>query len=161
MNTSLPFTLDQLAFFIKKAAASTYAAGGKPEENRERSGFIELVYSEGNFSYRDSYTGFYRSWGTETVRFKEQPVWVSLYGGGMEKGHEEKAFETFDFLKKAFSNRTQNSFRGPDNFEDNDWRYVYKQEGDVSKFKGFEQIFYKNQLIFTHNIIGGIVIDRK
>lgn len=156
----MQFSSEDLLLFIKAAAQATYAGGGKREEHPERDGFIELVYSEGDFTYRDSYTGFYRSWGTETVRFENKPVWISSYGGGMEKGQEEKALDTFNFLKKALSNTKQDSFRGPDAYTDNEWKYKYQQEGDISKFHGYEEIFYKGELVFTHRIIGGLVKAR-
>lgn len=162
MKSSLPFTNEELHGFIKKAASATYAGGGKPEETPERPGFTELVYSEGDFSYRDSYVGFYRSWGTETVRFQGQPVWVSLYGGGMEEGFEDLALQVFDFLKKALSQKDagSTSFRGPEHFEDNGWKYSYLQTGDIAKFSGSEEIFHEEKIVFTHKIIGGFVQDK-
>lgn len=149
--------------FLKTAAAATYAGGGKKEENPQRSGFIELRYTQGNFDYRDSYTGFYRSWGTETVRHKGEPVWVSLYGGGMTDGNEELALECFTFLKKSFNSKDENSssFRGPDSFKDGDWEYTYKQEGTVEQFSGYEEIKRHGKVVFTHKIIGGFVVDEK
>ena len=58
-----------------------------------------MVFKQGDWGYRDSYTGFYRSSGSEVVRYQNQVVWVSNYCGGMAKGMEVKAGETFDFLK--------------------------------------------------------------
>ena len=55
--------LNKLHEFVSKAGAATYAGGGKEEDNPQRPGFKELVYMEGDFSYRDSYTGFTRSRG--------------------------------------------------------------------------------------------------
>lgn len=148
--------------FLKTAAAATYAGGGKKEENPQRPGFIELRYIQGDFDYRDSYTGFYRSWGTETVRFQDKPVWVTLYGGGMTTGNEELALPCFTFLKKAFKAKEANStsFRGPDNFSDGDWEYAYNQEGTVEQFFGNEEIKHKGKVVFTHKIIGGFVKDK-
>ncbi|TSC66594.1 MAG: hypothetical protein CEO21_145, partial [Microgenomates group bacterium Gr01-1014_80] len=110
--------------------------GGSESESPERPGFEELEYAEGDWSYRDSYTGYYRSWGMEVVRFKGEPVWSSLYGGGMIKGKENLANETFNFLKKAMSADEENflSFRGPHELEDSEWRYKYNQDGDVFEF---------------------------
>ena len=149
----------KLREFIARAGADTYAGGGAREENPERKGFVELTYSEGNLGYRDSYTGFYRSRGMELVRQSGEPIWSSLYGGGMIEGKENLASETFTFLKKAMSTDEDgfDSFRGPHELTDGDWKYTYTQEGDVREFNGYEEIHFKGELVFFHRIIGGII----
>lgn len=151
--------LVKLQEFINKASAQTYAGGGQEVTNPERAGFNELVFSEEEFSYRDSYAGYFRSWGTELVRVNNQPMWNAVYGGGMVEKKEDLASETFSFLKKAFLKRDQDSFRGPKELIDRDWRYVYQQEGDISRFSGMEEIYFKGELVFFHNIIGGLIIS--
>lgn len=158
----MDFILQELYIFIDEAGKATYAGGGKYVEP-ERLGFKELVYARGDFSYRDSYAGFYRSRGTEVARWKDKPIWSSLYGGGMVAGQENLAPRTFDFLKKAFRQDEAGfkSFRGPHHFAEGEWEYAYTQEGDVSEFNGYEQIRYKGMLVFTHQIIGGLIVDKK
>lgn len=154
---------EKLRSFIDRAGKSTYAGGGKREENPQRPEFIELVYSEDGFDYRDSYTGYIRSRGMEVVRENGKPVWSSAYGGGMIEGKEELANKTFGFLKKAMSSDEEgfNSFRGPRNFIDGDWEYKYKQEGDIEEFHGYEEIHFKGKLVFIHRIIGGVIKHKK
>lgn len=156
------FTPDQLYTFIKKAAKSTYPALEVEEISPEGSGFKDLNFSEGEFSYKDSYTGYFRSAGTEVVKFKGTPVWLQLYRGGMVEGKEALADKTFEFLKKAFTTYEEGfqSFRGPHSLKDGDWSYKYKQEGDISEFQGFEEIFFKDDLVFVHRTIGGLVVPR-
>jgi len=157
-----PFTNQELYNFITTASKNTYAAGGKPIKKPQRPGFIELTYKENDFSYRDSYTGFYRSRGMELVRYKSSPVWISAYGGGMVKGKEKLAKKTFEILKGAFLNRDKNfmSFRGPNIMNVGEWHYTYKQEGDVAEFSGHEEMKYRNKLVFFHRIIGGLIIHK-
>lgn len=154
-----PFTNDQIFAFINRAGKATYAGDGAEVENPERPGFKELEYEEGEWTYRDSYTGYYRSRGMEVVRFKREPVWTSLYGGGMIAGKEDLADKTFSFLKKAMSADEENflSFRGPHELEDSEWRYNYKQNGDVFEFHGYEEIYFKGELVFFHRILGGVI----
>lgn len=94
----------------------------------------------------------------EVVRFKGEPIWASLYGGMIE-GKEDLADEAFGFLKKAMSADEENflSFRGPNELEEGDWKYSYEQIGDVFEFHGYEKIHYKNELVFFHRIIGGVI----
>ena len=143
--------------FIVKASAAAYAGGAKPEKKSERPGFVELVFTEGDFYYRDSYVGFHRSRGMEVVRFKGKPIWASNYGGGMVKGKEKLALKTFNFLKNAMlaKDLSFQSFRGPKFFKKGDWKYQYQQTGNTEEFAGDEKIFYKDELVFFHHIIGG------
>ncbi len=163
MNSGHPFSKEQLLAFLDRAGEATYAGNGREEAQPERPGFIELTYQEGNFSYRDSYTGYYRSRGMEVVRHQERPVWTSMYGGGMTGGNEELAHDCFEFLKKALRSREKDfvSFRGARLFEVDNWRHAYQQDGDLYEFSGHEEIFYKGRLVFFHRIIGGIVEDRE
>lgn len=152
--------IDELRKFIKKASAATYAGGGKEEENPERPGFKELVYVEGEWNYRDSYTGFFRARGMEVVRFQNIPVWTASYGGGMITGKEDLAKVTYTFLKYAMlaKDLEKYSARGPHHFTDGDYEYNYTQEGSIDEFNGYEEIFYQGELAFFHRIIGGTII---
>lgn len=161
MGLALSFSLEELHRFFLNASKATYATGGGLTDNVERPGFMELVYDEGDFSYRDSYTGYYKSRGMELVRYKSTPVWSSLYGGGMIHGKEQLAGNTFNILKKAFFNKSKAhfiSFRGPELLEEGDWKYAYKQDGSIEEFSGYEEIKYKDETVFFHRIIGGIII---
>lgn len=143
--------------FIKNAQAATYAGGGG-EVASERPGFRELTYQEGEYSYRDSYAGFYRSRGMEVVRKGQDIIWTSLYGGGMVEGHSQLADQTFAFLKTAMQQDSPEfSVRGPQVFIQGDWEYTYEQFGDLHEFHGYEQISYQGNVVFFHRVIGGDV----
>lgn len=154
------FTKDELIAFIDRAGKATYAGGGKEEKQPQNTGFIELIYKEENLSYRDSYTGYMRSWGIEVVRYKNKPVWLASYGGGMTEGYKTFPDECFEFLKKALNNRENGLMRGPELLRDGDWKHTYQQRGDVYEFSGYQKIYYKNKLAFFHRIIGGLVVNK-
>lgn len=153
------FTQKQLFNFIDKAGKFTYAGKGQEVSQPERSGFTEFEYSEGNFSYRDSYVGDYKSRGMEVVRYKRVPCWASMYGGGIIAGKEHLDNKIIKFLKKALSTDEKIflSLRGPSKLIAGDWKYSYKQEGNVYEFYGYEEVFYKGELVFFHRIIGGTI----
>ena len=150
----------QLTKFLGKAQLNTYAGGGAEIKPAEKE-FHDLEYKEGDWYYKDSYAGHYQSWGRETVWYKNKPVWTQLYGGGIEeKLHNNKSLDTklYSFLKKAMSaGDKENTFqpRGPIRFTDKDFKYECEWEGDIQKFKGNEKIFFKEEIVFTHNFIGG------
>ncbi len=159
----MDFNLSQLAKFLIKAKTQTYASEGK-EITAQRPGFIELEFKEGDFEYRDSYSGFYQAPGQEIVRYKGNPVWAMAYSGGMEKkyhGDADFAIKTFSFLKQVLSRVEESKpFRGPDNFREGDYEYINKVEGDVTNFKGQEQILYKGEKVFAQDYIGGLIIQK-
>ena len=155
--------LDELARFFGTAAGSTYAGGGRPVPS-QRPGFVELTFAEGLWSYRDSYCGFFQSWGQEVIWRDGEVFWTQSYGGGMEpEYHDNEAFanQTFDFLKKALSSGDKTiTFRprGPGRFAAQEWEYVCYWDGDITKFKGNEEIRRDGQVVFTHWFFGGLSI---
>ena len=159
-------SIQQLNTFLGKAALATYAGGGDKTESKEP-GFIELEYKEGDLYYKDSYCGYFQSWGRETVWFEGKPLWTQIYGGGMTEPYlndDEFAHTTFTFLKKALSDgEKENDFqpRGPSSFKDGDWGYACEWEGDITRFKGSETITFKGEIVFTHNFIGGLVLAKE
>jgi len=156
-------SLKELNRFLGKAALSTYAGGG-PDVDPEGLKFKELEFKEGKWYYKDSYSGFFRSWGREVVWFNKQPVWTQIYGGGMTKkfwGDAKFAHETFNFLKKALSaGEKKEKFqpRGPKRFSDGNWEYSCVWNGDITGFEGYERIMFRKKVVFTHNFLGGLVI---
>jgi len=44
---------------------------------------VRQVIKEGGWYYKDSYTGFFQSWGREVVWHNQKPFWTQIYGGGM------------------------------------------------------------------------------
>jgi hypothetical protein len=156
--------------FLEKAALVTYAGGGPGvDPEKAEKGMKELEYGnkDGEWYYKDSYGGFFQSWGREVVWHNGKPFWVQIYGGGMEQeffDNVEFTHLTFDFLKKALSSgEKSNAFqpRGPKNFKDGGWSYSCEWQGDISKFKGSEVIKYEGKRVFTHEFDGGLFIYRE
>ena len=156
--------LEALNEFIGKAGSATYAGGGKRIKT-EKQGFIDLEHREGDFYYRDSFAGYLASHGQETVWHQDKPVWMCSYAGGMrgsKTDDTEFANATFEFLKKAMrTGEKSKEFqpRGPKNLKEGDWEYINDFTGDISNFKGNEEIHYKGELVFVHDYFGGVLKD--
>lgn len=150
---------NRLYDFIRKAGQSTYAASGVESVKYDKNGFKELYFSENDYSYKDTYTGFFRSRGIEIVTYKNKPIWVASYGGGMINEDVNFPIQTFSFLKKAFLTHEVGfqTFRGPHQLKQGKWQYKYEQQGDVEEFFGYEEIYFDNKLVFFHRIIGGLI----
>ena len=69
--------------FLGKASLATYAGGGPgvDPELVER-GMKELEYGDldGEWYYKDSYSGFFQSFGREVVWHNGKPFWCQVYG---------------------------------------------------------------------------------
>ena len=163
-TTSKPNTLE-LEQFVRKAMESCYLGSFTRAKQTERPGFFEMEYLNGDWEYRDSFTGMYVSSGQEVVRFQGIPVWSSSYGGGIaEKYFGKKDFfkEVEDFLRKALSNTGTGSFspRGPKSYSEGDWTYNCEWSGNVSAFSGYETITNQGEEVFSHRFFGGVVIGK-
>jgi len=159
----MDYTLDQLAKFLVKAKIQTYAGEGL-EVLPQRPGFKELEFIEGDFSYRDSYVGFFFAPGHEVVRFKEEPIWSMIYGGGMLPTFQsdvEFAQKTYQFLKQALLRVEESEpFRGPKKFENGEFSYHNSTEGDIARFFGVEEIFFHEKKVFGQNYMGGLILPK-
>jgi len=158
MNNELLIKLNE---FLRRASKATYAGDGT-ETKPWRKGFKELEYGEGDWYYRDSYSGYLRSWGQEVVWLSDKPIWTCLYGGGMSEARMNSDFaeKTFGFLKQVLSvgdNETTFQPRGPKEFSNGNWEYRCEFKGNINKFNGYEFISYKNEVVFTHDFFGGLV----
>ncbi len=156
--------LDDLVGFLVRAKRATYAGDGA-EVAPQRPGFKDLEYIEGDWEYRDSYSGFYRAPGQEVVRFKGEPVWIMSYDGGMKpEFQDDEAFakQTFAFLKKALMCVDgSRPYRGPHLMREGYWKYSNQVSGDITSFSGTEKILFKGKRVFTQNYIGGLIIHKK
>lgn len=64
---------EELNKFLGKAAVNAYAGGGE-EVEAQSDGFNEYEYKEGDFYYRDSYTGYFTSGGQEVIWYQGKPI---------------------------------------------------------------------------------------
>jgi hypothetical protein len=157
----MSLNLNTLKEFLYNANENGYAGAGQ-KILPERPGYDEIEYQEGDWYFRDSYAGHYFAPGQETVYFQNEPVWSMAYSGGMKPAwHHKDEFtkETIVFLKQALlAMEKSKPFRGPAVLKQDDWQYVSHIKGDVKDFIGNEKIFYKNELVFEQNYIGGVII---
>ncbi|MFA6073749.1 MAG: DUF5680 domain-containing protein [Candidatus Woesearchaeota archaeon] len=66
--------------------------------------------------------------------------------------------KTFDFLKKALRNIDATMpFRGPSQFTDGDFEYIFVLKGDYVYFRGREAVNYKGKEVFFQDVIGSLI----
>jgi hypothetical protein len=158
--------LNKLAKFLVIAKKATYASADSSNIKSERPRHKELEYSDGLFYYRDSYVGFFQAPGMEEVRLGKEgeTVWTMAYSGGMLPEFQKDvkmAKDTFNFLKKALALvHEEMPYRGPNIFEEGNWKYMNEVTGDIKRFNGYERILFNNKEVFTQEYIGGLAISK-
>lgn len=143
---------EELCKFLVKAKMNTYAGkGAKSEASRPNSN--DYKFEEEDFLYIDTYLGGEYFSGEEAVWKKNIPSFAMNYSGRV-------IGENFsgNFLKEALKKvPVEKPFRGPKFYQDEDYIYYCKVDGDIQWFQGYEEIYYKNEKIYECFFHGGIV----
>lgn len=136
----------KLKKFLIKAKRATYAGNGK--EVRLDDNSKELIYEEDSLKYRDRYFNSNPFFGEEVLFENNKIVWGMNYQG---KTISDKVTpkEVYKFLKKALlAVPKEIPYRGPLEFQENNWLYKNKVEGTFEYFVGKEEIYYKDELVY-------------
>ena len=143
---------EELAAFLCKAKKLTYAGHGA-ETTPSRPNSHDLMYSENEYTYIDTYLGGECFSGEEAVWKGEVPVYAMNYSG-RSMGTDFNG----DFLKDALLLVKEDyPFRGPYVYNAGDYSYHCIVNGDTDWFQGYEEIFCKGSKVFECYFHGGRV----
>ncbi len=148
----------ELKEFIRWAKVQGYADQNSVWEKTSDGGKTFMI-KKGEYTYQDTYFGDLIDCGQERVSYKGKTIWIMAYRGGSLD--EVLAREAFDFLKKCIS-RIPSDFpaRGPKDFNEGDWKYENKWQGDIEGFVGEENIYFKGKKICFRNYLGGLIKNK-
>lgn len=133
----------EIADFLVAAKKKTYA--GKGAESQSIRPFShDYEFSEGEYTYIDTYYGGEWFCGEETVWHKGKPIFSMNYCGRvLDKGFSG------DFLKAVLlAVPLDKPFRGPKFYQERDSMYSCKVNGDIEWFQGFEEISLENVRVY-------------
>lgn len=66
--------------------------------------------------------------------------------------------EVYGFLRKAMGLVEEHRpFRGASNFKEGDFEYNDKSQGDITRFRGTEAIFFKGKEVYRLEYHGGVL----
>lgn len=122
--------MNGLIDFLIKAKQKTYAGKGA-ETTSCRPESHDLVYSEGDYMYYDTFLGGGKFVGEEALWVKGEPYWSMNYAGRVTG-------ENFsgDFLKEVLLLVPEDKpFRGPEHYENDGYTYECKVRGTLPGFK--------------------------
>ena len=146
----------QFLDFLQRAKKATFASkDAKPIKTKDNG--LEYTYEERPLLYKDKYFGYLIDTGQEVVWYNGIPKWSMSYRGGM-LNHEKLSSRCFSFLKRCLQKFPEDfPVRGPENYEEGDFKYENKWEGVVDSFSGEERIFWKGEQIYFRNYLGGLI----
>lgn len=148
---------DSLNAFIVRAKAATYVGGGE-KAAPSRPGSYDLTFSDGDWSYRDSYFGGTDFLGQETVWHRGEPVWAMNYYGYILRPELIDAVRAGATIKAALSALyAEGRFLGGFDFEGQHGLYQDRSEGDATRFHGTETIAVGGRLAYRLDYFGGLV----
>jgi len=151
--------LDELTAFIVRAKSKTYV-GSASKLLSYRPGSKDLQYAEGDFAYHDSYFGSTDFIGQEVVYFRGNVVWVMNYYGYILEPEQITAPETIRMIRASLSKMYEEGrFLGGFEHMEGDLRYVDRNDGDVARLHGKEQIERDGQLVYELVYHGGMLKD--
>ena len=143
---------EEIIAFRLKANVNTYAAFMN-ETKASRKGSHDFSFSEGEFSYYDTYLGGERFAGEEAVWKNGRSVYAMNYMGRVL----DQRFSG-NFLKEALRAATaQMPFRGPEFYQSGEYIYKCRVTGDIFWFLGYEEIYCGQIKTYECNFHGGML----
>lgn len=150
---------DEVLDFIVQAKKHTYAAGGDTATvpGVLVPGSKQLEFAQGDWLYRDIYTGFRFFAGQETVYRRGKPIWTMVYCGGVgEAVSADEVREVYRFLREALSRADPAApYRGPESLADATYEYSSESRGSPSRFRGRETIRRGGIQVYELDYCGG------
>ena len=142
--------------FIQRAKKATFASKtAKPIKTKDNG--LKYTYEESPLLYKDKYFGYFTDTGQEVVWYNGNPIWSMSYRGGM-LSHEDLSSRCFSFLKRCLQKFPETfPVRGPEIYEEGDFKYENEWKGDINSFFGEEKIFLKKEQIYFRNYLGGTI----
>jgi len=152
--------LNELRKFKKEAHGAGYESENPKNEVKEKDGSTTLWYESGDWKFHDNYFGGEPYGGRTVISYRNKPVWIMVYYGWLdEKVSDVNA--AYSFLRKALrAVGEEESFRGPKEFSEGDFRYVNSWEGGLENYSGKEAMYIDDSLIYKAMYIGGLVNQR-
>ena len=138
--------------FRLEANVNTYAAYSN-ETDSTRLDSHDYTYSNGPYTYHDTYVGGEQFAGEEAVWYEGKSQWAMNYAGRV-LGQRFSG----DFLKEALRMADTNMpYRGPEYYQSGQYTYKCNVAGDFTWFQGYEEIYCENEKVYECYFHGGIM----
>lgn len=144
--------LEELIAFRLEANVNTYAAYSN-ETEASRFDSHDFAYSNGPYTYYDTYVGGEQFAGEEAIWYKGKSQYAMNYVGRI-MGQQFSG----DFLKEALRKADKTMpYRGPEYYQAGQYLYKCKVTGDFSWFQGYEEIYCNYEKVYECYFHGGLM----
>ena len=145
--------------FIVRAKASTYVGNGQPAPSC-RPASHDLKFTDGDWSYLDSYFGGRDFIGEEVVYFQGKPVWAENYYGHILRLELITPAQAGTVIKASLSKMyIEGRFLGGFELQYAEFTYIDANEGDFVSFRGRETISRSSETAYELFYHGGLIKD--
>jgi len=146
--------------FLVEAKKLTYANENVKKALSSRNGSFDYEYNNGKMIYHDTYFGGTKFMGEEVVYSNDDtPIWgMNYYGVALNENLSEEAID--NALRPALMQVGEDNIlpvRGPKEYINNGYKYVFEVNGDLNYFDGVETITKDNEKIYVLKCHGGII----
>ncbi len=152
--------ITKLNNFLVKAKKQTYANENVKKQLASRKGSFDYEYSSNDMIYHDTYFGGTNFIGEEVVYEKDDtPIWgMNYYGVTLDQKLSEEIVDKM--LRPALmqvGNEDIIPVRGPKEYVNGEYKYIFKVFGSLEYFEGEETISKNNEKIYTLKCHGGLI----
>lgn len=150
-----------LYYFLVEAKKQTYANENVKKVLSTRKGSYDYEYSNGKMTYHDTYFGGTKFMGEEVVYSSDDnhPIWgMNYYGITLNENLSEEVIDKA--LRPALMKVGEDNIlpiRGPKEYINNEYKYVFEVSGSLDYFNGIETIYRNEEKIYVLRCHGGII----
>lgn len=144
--------INRLVEFRLEANRNTYAAYMN-ETDSTRLNSHDFTYSNGPYTYHDTYVGGEQFAGEEAIWYEGKSQYAMNYIGRVLSQNFSG-----DFLKEVLRKADEKMpFRGPEYYQSGQYIYKCSVVGDFTWFQGYEEIYCDNEKVYECYFHGGIL----
>ena len=156
--------MEDILEFLIRAKKNTYANGDSARVDSSRLGSKDYQYEEevgdAKLAYHDTYFGGEKFIGCEVVYVNDSPIWAMNYRG--RSVVEDLSEEAMDkalrpALMQVGVDDSVLPIRGPREYVNGEYKYIFEQSGTMENFTGLEKIYKNDVLIYELHCSGGII----
>jgi hypothetical protein len=154
------FDVAEFTEFLVEAKRKALPSSDATTMRSSMPGVTLLEYAKGDYSYKNTYFGFERFSGQETVFHKGKPIWGMGYSGGLVDHFmwDLQPQWVYAVLRTALSQVSEDMpYRGPSQYEYFGFEYINHPIGHLAEFIGEEIIKYRDAMVYHLWYVGGYI----
>lgn len=152
--------MDNIKEFLIEAKKQTYANEKVKKVSSSRYESKDYEYKKDNMIYHDTYFGGTNFIGEEVVYLDNKIYWaMNYYGVTLDETLGEEAMDSAlrPALMLVGEDKHVIPVRGPKEFVNGEYKYIFEVDGDLDYFSGIEIIYKNDRKIYELKCNGGLI----